>query len=190
MLPYSPLHHLLAADFGGPLVLTSGNVSDEPIAVEDGDALRRLGPIADAILSHDRPIHRRCEDSVVRRTFPIRRSRGYAPASLPLPAAPGTIVAVGAELKSTFCIACDGEAFLSPHLGDLDTDAANRAFHSDLELYLQMLGVQPDVVAHDLHPEYLSTKWALDLDVELSVFSTITRTPRPASPSTGRKAPR
>ena len=79
MLPYTPLHHLLAADFGGPLVLTSGNVSDEPIAFEDDDARARLGGIADAFLGHDRPIHRRCEDSVVRAAFPIRRSRGHAP---------------------------------------------------------------------------------------------------------------
>ena len=167
MLPYTPLHHLLAAEFGGPLVLTSGNLSDEPIAFDDDEARVRLGGIADAFLAHDRPIHRRCEDSVVRAGFPLRRSRGYAPAALPLPAAARTIVAAGAELKSTFCVTRDGEAFLSPHLGDLDSEAAYRAFHADLALYLAMLDVELDVVAHDLHPEYLSTKWALEQDAEL-----------------------
>jgi hydrogenase maturation protein HypF len=165
MLPYSPLHYLLAADFDAPLVLTSGNVSDEPIAYGDEDARRRLGGIADEFLAHDRPIHRRCEDSVVRPGFPLRRSRGHVPAALPAPQAP-PLVAVGAELKSTFCIVRDGEAFLSPHLGDLDSEAANRAFREDLELYLAMLSVEPELVAHDLHPEYLSTKWALEQDAE------------------------
>ena len=167
LLPYTPLHHLLAADFEGPLVLTSGNLSDEPIAFDDAEARARLGEIADAFLAHDRPIHRRCEDSVVRAGFPLRRSRGYAPAALPLPAASRTIVAAGAELKSTFCVARNGEAFLSPHLGDLDSEPAYRAFHADLALYLAMLDVELDVVAHDLHPEYLSTKWALEQDAEL-----------------------
>jgi hydrogenase maturation protein HypF len=167
MLPYTPLHHLLATDVGRPLVLTSGNVSDEPIAFDDDDARARLGGIADAFLAHDRPIHRRCEDSVVRASFPIRRSRGYAPRSLPLLAGDGSIVAVGAELKSTFCVTRGREAFLSPHLGDLDSEAAYAAFRSDLALYLAMLAVEPDVVAHDLHPEYLSTKWALEQDATL-----------------------
>jgi hydrogenase maturation protein HypF len=166
MLPYTPLHHLLAADFGGPLVLTSGNVSDEPIAVDDAEARRRLGSIADAFLAHDRPIHRRCEDSVVRAGAPLRRSRGYAPAALRVPACERTIVAAGAELKSTFCVARRGEAFVSPHLGDLESEAAYRAFRTDLALYLAMLEVEPDVVAHDLHPEYLSTKWALEQAAE------------------------
>jgi hydrogenase maturation protein HypF len=167
LLPYTPLHHLLAADFGGPLVLTSGNRSDEPIAVDDGEARERLGPIADAFLAHDRPIHRRCEDSVVRSEFPVRRSRGFAPGAVPLPvAAARPVVAAGAELKSTFCVARGAEAFLSPHLGDLDTEAAYVAFQADLALYLDMLDVRPQVVAHDLHPEYLSTKWALQLDLD------------------------
>ena len=159
MLPYSPLHHLLCADLGAPLVLTSGNRSDEPIAFDDEDARERLGEIADAFLVHDRPIHRRCEDSVVRAGFPLRRSRGHVPAALPLPGGAPALVAAGAELKSTFCVARDGEAFLSPHLGDLDSEAAYRAFRDDLELYLAMLGVEPELVAHDLHPEYLATKW-------------------------------
>jgi len=168
MLPYTPLHHLLAADFGAPLVLTSGNRSDEPIAFEDDEARVRLAGIADAFLSHDRPIHRRCEDSVVRAAFPLRRSRGYAPAGLPLPVpAERPIVAAGAELKSTFCVARGAAAFLSPHLGDLDSESAYRAFRTDLELYVEMLGVEPEVVAYDLHPEYLATKWALDQDAEL-----------------------
>jgi hydrogenase maturation protein HypF len=168
MLPYTPLHHLLCADLGVPLVMTSGNVSDEPIAVDDDDAHERLGAIADLFLTHDRAIHRRCEDSVARRSFPIRRSRGYVPRALALPvAARRPVVAAGAELKSTFCVARGGEAFLSPHLGDLVSEAAFRAFTSDLELYLEMLRVEPERIACDLHPEYLSTKWAHEQDAEL-----------------------
>jgi hydrogenase maturation protein HypF len=160
-LPYTPLHHLLCEDAGVPLVLTSGNRSDEPIAIDDEDARARLGGIADAFLGHDRPIHRRCEDSVVRAGFPLRRSRGYAPASVALPiASPVPVVAAGAELKSTFCVVRGADAFLSPHLGDLDTEAAHRAFRTDLALYLDMLGVAPGAVACDLHPGYLATAWA------------------------------
>ncbi|MDW8339545.1 MAG: carbamoyltransferase HypF [Thermoleophilia bacterium] len=166
LLPYSPLHHLLCADTARPLVLTSGNLTDEPIAVSDEDARRRLGGIADLVLAHDRRIHRRCEDSVVRMGFPIRRSRGYAPGALPLPlAATRPLVAVGAELKSTFCVARGEEAFLSPHLGDLTSEEAYRAFRSDLALYLEMLGVEPALVACDLHPDYLSTRWAHEQDL-------------------------
>ncbi len=163
MLPYTPLHHLLIDDVGGALVMTSGNRSDEPIAYDDDDARERLGGIADAFLGHDRPIHRRCEDSIVRVSFPIRRSRGFAPEALLLPLrAERPILAVGAELKSTFCLVRGAEAFLSPHLGDLDTELAYRAFQTDIDLYLSMLGVAAETIAHDLHPEYLSTKWALE----------------------------
>src|SRR5512133_45637 len=168
LLPYTPLHHLLLHDFGGALVMTSGNRSDEPIAYEDEEAHERLARIADAFVDHDRPIHRRCEDSVVRAGFPVRRSRGYVPGALELPVAAGRpLVAVGAQLKSTFCVARGTEAFVSPHLGDLDTDLAYRAFAADLDLYLRMLGVKPEMIAHDLHPEYLATKWALEQDAEL-----------------------
>jgi hydrogenase maturation protein HypF len=168
MPPYTPLHHLLLHDFGGALVMTSGNRSDEPIAFEDDEARTRLAGIADEFLVHDRPIHRRCEDSVVRSAFPVRRSRGFVPVSLPLPvAAERPLVAAGAELKSTFCVARAGEAFLSAHLGDLDSELAYRAFATDLALYLRMLGVEPAVIAHDLHPEYLATKWALEQEAEL-----------------------
>jgi hydrogenase maturation protein HypF len=168
MLPYTPLHHLLLHDFGAALVMTSGNRSDEPIAYDDAAARERLGGIADAFLAHDRPIHRRCEDSVVRRGFPLRRSRGFVPVALPLPhAASRPLIAVGGELKSTFCVARGGDAFLSGHLGDLDTEEAYRAFGTDLELYLAMLDVRPETIAHDLHPEYLATKWALEQDAEL-----------------------
>jgi hydrogenase maturation protein HypF len=148
--------------------MTSGNRSDEPIAIDDEDARERLDGIADAFLSHDRPIHRRCEDSVVRAAFPVRRSRGHAPGALPLPvAASVAVVAAGAQLKSTFCVARGAEAFLSPHLGDLDSEAAYRAFRTDLALYLDMLGVEPAAVACDLHPEYLSTKWAREQELPL-----------------------
>jgi hydrogenase maturation protein HypF len=168
MLPYTPLHHLLLTDFGSPLVLTSGNRSDEPISTDDDEAHQRLAEIADAFLGHNRPIHRRCEDSLERAAFPIRRSRGHAPEAIALPiGAARPVLAVGAELKSTFCLARGPEAFLSPHLGDLDTELAYAAFRTDIELYLAMLGVDAPVVAHDLHPEYLSTKWAFEQDAEL-----------------------
>ncbi len=170
MLPYTPLHHLLIADTGRTLVMTSGNRSDEPIAHDDDEARERLGSIADAFLAHDRPIHRRCEDSVVRARFPIRRSRGFAPSTVWLPvAAMRPLIAVGAELKSTFCVARGPDAFVSPHLGDLDTELAYRAFQTDLDLYLAMLGVAPDVIVHDLHPEYLSTKWEMTQEEERDV---------------------
>jgi hydrogenase maturation protein HypF len=166
LLPYTPLHHLLWHDLGTPFVLTSGNRSDEPIATDDDDARARLAGIADAFLGYDRRIHRRCEDSVVERGRVLRRSRGYAPSSLPLPEAP-PLVAAGPELKATFCVARGGEAFLSPHLGDLDSEAAYRAFRTDLALYLEMLDVEPTAIAHDLHPEYLSTKWAVEQGLPL-----------------------
>jgi hydrogenase maturation protein HypF len=168
MLPYTPLHHLLCVDFGRPLVMTSGNRSDEPIAFDDDEARERLEGIADAFLTHDRRIHRRCEDSVVRSSFAIRRSRGFVPSSVALPtAARRPIVAAGAELKSTFCVVRGDEAFLSAHLGDLDSEAAYLAYCNDLQLYCDMLGVEPEVIACDLHPEYLSTKWAREQDADL-----------------------
>jgi hydrogenase maturation protein HypF len=168
MLPYTPLHHLLSADAGVPLVMTSGNRSDEPIATGDAEARDRLAGIADAFLGHDRPIHRRCEDSVVRAGFPIRRSRGAVPGALPLPVrARRPILAVGAELKSTFCVARDAEAFPSPHLGDLDTELATTAFHADLALYLKMLRVMPELLACDLHPDYRASVWAREQPLEL-----------------------
>ncbi len=168
MLPYTPLHHLLCADTGRALVLTSGNLTDEPIAFEDADAERRLGRVADLFLGHDRTIHRRCEDSVVRAGFPIRRSRGYAPGALRLPvAAERPLVAAGAELKSTFCVVRGDEAFLSAHLGDLSSEHAYTAFRADLELYLDMLGVEPAAIACDLHPDYLSTHWAREQGLPL-----------------------
>ncbi|MCP9487696.1 MAG: carbamoyltransferase HypF [Gaiellaceae bacterium MAG52_C11] len=167
MLPYTPLHHLLLAAFGGSLVMTSGNRSDEPIAYEDAEAQKRLGGIADVFLAHDRPIHRRCEDSVMRAAYPIRRSRGYVPGAISLPvAARRPVVAVGAELKSTFCVVRGRQAYLSPHLGDLDSELAHAAFQTDLELYLAMLSIEPEVVAHDLHPDYLSTRLARQLELD------------------------
>ncbi len=168
LLPYTPLHHLLLHDVGRPLVMTSGNLTDEPIAIDDDDARQRLGDVADLVLSHDRPIHRRCEDSVVRRRFPIRRSRGLVPEPVELPVpSPVPLVAVGAQLKSTFCVVRGGEAFVSPHLGDLDGEAAYRAFRGDLALYLDMLAVEPEAVACDLHPQYLSTRWAREQGLPL-----------------------
>jgi hydrogenase maturation protein HypF len=173
MLPYSPLHHLLARDLGEPFVLTSGNVSDEPIAYRDDDAFDRLRGIADAFLTHDRPIHIRTDDSVVRlfrgREMPVRRSRGYVPQPIALPwAFPRHVLACGAELKNTFCVARGRYAFVSHHIGDLENAETLRSFVEGIEHFRRLFDVRPEVVAHDLHPEYLSTKYALELEeVEL-----------------------
>ena len=169
MLPYTPLHHLLLRAVGGPVVLTSGNLSDEPIAYRDDDALASLAGIADAFLIHDRPIHARCDDSVVRvvdgREYPIRRSRGFAPEPLLIePALPRPIVAAGAELKNTFCVAKGNRAFVSHHIGDLETWESMTAFLDGIAHFKKIFDVAPTLVAHDLHPEYLSTKWALALE--------------------------
>lgn len=173
MLPYTPLHHLLLTALGRPVVLTSGNMSDEPIAYEDGDAAVRLASVADAFLTHDRAIHMRCDDSVVRvsggREYPIRRSRGYAPEPISISRAfTEPILAAGPELKHTFCIGMGERAIVSHHIGDLESYEAMSAFVEAVEHYEGVFGVSPKIVAHDLHPEYLSTKWARSLDdVEL-----------------------
>jgi hydrogenase maturation protein HypF len=174
MLPYTPLHHLILADLGEPLVMTSGNVSDEPIAYEDADALARLGGVADAFLLHDRPIHVRTDDSVVRTTslgtaMLLRRSRGYVPAPIDLPVgAPRPLLACGAELKSTFCVAKGAQAWVGHHIGDLKNYSTLQAFRAGIEHFEGLFSVTPEVVAHDLHPEYLSSKYALEREgVEL-----------------------
>ncbi len=182
MLAYTPLHHLLMARTARPLVMTSGNLSDEPIAHDDADALARLGPMVDAILTHDRPIHIRCDDSVVRslslppsplwrevggeKVQMVRRSRGYAPEPLTLPvAARRQLLAVGAELKNTVAVAKGPNVVASHHIGDLEHLPAYQSFLQAVGHLSHLAGVEPEVVAHDLHPEYLSTKFALDLDL-------------------------
>jgi hydrogenase maturation protein HypF len=177
MLPYSPLHHLLLADMGAPLVMTSGNVSDEPIAYRDDDALERLAPIADLFLLHDRPIETRTDDSVVRtvavagsrRPLLLRRSRGYVPTSLALPVpAARHVLACGAELKNTFCVAKGERAWVGHHIGDLENFETLGSFTSGIQHLERLFAVEPEVVACDLHPEYLSTKYAQELEaVEL-----------------------
>jgi hydrogenase maturation protein HypF len=167
MLPYTPLHVLLAEQVAEPIVLTSGNVSDEPIAYQDDEALERLRGIADGYLTHNRPIHIRTDDSVLRvvagRPLPIRRSRGYAPEPLALAwSAPRPVLGCGAELKSTFCLARGGHAVLSHHIGDLENYATLRSFTTGVEHFQRLFDITPAVIAHDLHPEYLSTKYALD----------------------------
>jgi hydrogenase maturation protein HypF len=167
MLPYTPLHHLLLHDCGAPLVMTSGNRSDEPIAYEDADALDRLSAIAELHLTHDRPIHMRTDDSVLRQTergpLLMRRSRGYVPASigLPVPAA-GPLLACGAELKSTFCVAKGERAWVGHHIGDLKNWETLRSFREGIEHFEQVFAVEPELVAHDQHPDYLSTGYALE----------------------------
>ncbi|MDQ1701273.1 MAG: hydrogenase maturation protein HypF, partial [Frankiaceae bacterium] len=168
LLPYTALHHLLLAAVGGPLVLTSGNVSDEPIAYDDTDAAARLAPIADAFLTSDRPIQTRVDDSVLRvvrgRPLPLRRSRGYVP--LPVPLAedcPRPILACGPELKNTLCLARGRQAFVSHHIGDLENFETFRSYLDAIAHLERLLDITPAVVAHDLHPEYLSTKHALTL---------------------------
>lgn len=166
MLPYTPLHHLLMRDLARPIVLTSGNRSDEPQCIDNDDARGRLRGIADTWLMHDREIVNRLDDSVARVAaggpMVLRRARGYAPEPLRLPegfAGAPRILAMGAELKSTICLARGGEAILSQHIGDLEEAATHADYRAALALYRQLFGFAPDVIAVDRHPDYLSTQW-------------------------------
>jgi hydrogenase maturation protein HypF len=167
MLPYTPLHYLLLEPVDGfppALVMTSGNYSEEPIAADNEDAIERLGDLADAFLLHDRGIHARCDDSVTRvfhgTELPIRRSRGYAPYPVHLPFEVPQVLAVGGELKNTFCLTRDRYAFLSQHIGDLENYEALRFFEAMAEQLKETFRVEPQIIAHDLHPGYLSTRYA------------------------------
>ena len=170
MLPYSPLHHLLLAELSGPIVLTSGNRSDEPQCTGNDEARERLAGIADAFLMHDRDILNRLDDSVVRVVAGaprrLRRARGQAPGALPLP--PGfeqapRVLAMGAELKNTFCLAGGGRAVMSQHVGDLEDAAVHAAYREALDLYRDVHRFEPEVIAVDHHPDYLSTQWGRSL---------------------------
>ncbi len=170
LLAYSPLHHLLLAGTRRPLVMTSGNLSDDPIAHHDDDAVGRLGPLVDSMLIHNRPIHIRCDDSVVRatptRVQTLRRSRGFAPEPLLLPfRSKRQVLAVGAELKNTISVAKNDWVVASHHIGDLEHLATYRSFQQAVEHLARLYGVVPEVVAHDMHPEYLSSKYAADLEL-------------------------
>jgi hydrogenase maturation protein HypF len=173
MLPYTPLHYLLMQDMTRPIVLTSGNRSDEPQTIDNLDAHRRLERIADYYLLHDRDIVNRLDDSVLRvadgRPRVLRRARGYAPQPILLPesfAGAGSILAMGGELKNTFCLFQAGRAILSQHIGDLEDAATHRDYGSSLQLYRQLFGHQPSVIVVDRHPGYFSTRAGQELAAE------------------------
>ncbi|MFJ2189801.1 carbamoyltransferase HypF [Kitasatospora sp. NPDC087861] len=165
LLPYTPLHHLLLAAPGPDLlVMTSANLSGEPIVTDDHEALTTLAPLVDGWLTHDRPIHVPCEDSVVRvvdgEQLPLRRSRGYAPLPLPLPVPVRPVLAVGGDLKNTFALARDGYAWLSGHIGDMDDLATLRAFDRAVEQLSTVSGVRAELLVTDRHPGYRSVRHA------------------------------
>jgi hydrogenase maturation protein HypF len=165
MLPYSPLHYLLLEDMP-PLVMTSGNYRDEPIVKDNAEALARLSPLADAFLLHDRDIHAWCDDSVMGvfegDELPIRRSRGYAPFPIALPYDVPPLLAVGGELKATFCLANGRNAFMSQHIGDMENLETLHAFERAFDHMHRLFRIEPQVIACDPHPGYLSTGWATD----------------------------
>ncbi|MGC8837341.1 MAG: Sua5/YciO/YrdC/YwlC family protein, partial [Anaerolineae bacterium] len=183
MLPYTPLHHLLLRDVGRPLVMTSGNLSEEPIAAENDEALRRLGDLADAFVLHNRDIYARYDDSVwfvpgvdheghkgkreepswctlLATPQPVRRARGYAPYPIKVPFRMRQVLACGAELKNTFCLTRDEYAFVSQHIGDLENLETLEHFQRTVRLYEHLFRIRPEAVAYDLHPDYLATRYA------------------------------
>ena len=180
MLPYTPLHYLLFAHSDKKksfrrhstpnqmpaLVMTSGNLSEEPIAISNEEAQSRLSGLADAFLLHDRSIHTRCDDSVMRTyrgvTLPIRRSRGYAPFPVYLSSASPQLFATGGELKNTFCVVRDRYAILSHHIGDMENYETLQSFQDCISRYEALFRIKPEAIAYDLHPNYLSTRYALD----------------------------
>jgi len=166
MLPYTPLHHLLMQETNRPLVMTSGNLSEEPIASDNIEAMKRLNTIADYFLLHDRDIYVRYDDSVAMcpgdKPVLVRRARGYAPHPIKLNINSPAILACGAGLKSTFCLTRDNNAFLSQHIGDLENSATLASYEELVELYKGLFRISPEIIACDLHPDYLSTQYARD----------------------------
>ena len=186
MLPYTPLHYLLFLDKDSPftaLVMTSGNLSEEPIATDNDEARERLSGLADAFLMHNRDIHIRCDDSVVRvfeensnpkiddgkSIYPVRRSRGYSPFPVRLPMSAPQILAAGSELKNTFCITNGNYAFLSHHIGDMENYETLRSFEGGVQHFQKLFRVTPEAIAYDLHPDYLATRYALERAVRENI---------------------
>jgi len=167
MLPYTPLHHVLLRESGLPLVMTSGNLSEEPIAKDNDEALMRLKGIADYFIVHDRGVHSRYDDSVAivesGKTQLVRRARGYAPFPVRLPFQAEQTLACGGELKNTFCITRDNYAFMSQHVGDMENIETMEYFETTIGLYEKLFRIRPEIIACDMHPEYLSTKYAVSL---------------------------
>jgi len=167
ILPYSPLHHSIIHFFRQPIVLTSGNISDEPIAYRNEEALTRLAGIADYFLMNDREIHIRCDDSVYRiwdnRPNPLRRSRGFAPSVITYRSGfARPVLACGPEQKNTFAVAKNNQVFLSQHIGDLVNLEVLQSFENGIAHFKHIFDIEPEIIAYDLHPDYLSTKYALD----------------------------
>jgi hydrogenase maturation protein HypF len=167
MLPYTPLHHILLRDTGLPLVMTSGNLSEEPIARDNDEALGRLSSIADYFLIHNRDIYSGYDDSVAmveRGTSQLmRRARSYAPYPIRLPLEVRQVLGCGGEEKNTFCLTKDNYAFLSQHIGDMENMETLEHFDNTLSLYKRLFHIEPEIIAHDLHPDYLATKYAQEL---------------------------
>lgn len=177
MLPYTPIHHLVMRAFPGVLVMSSGNVSDEPICKDNADAIDRLGDIANAFLLHDRDIYARYDDTVTRviggREQVIRRSRGYCPDPIRVPVDAPEVLGVGAHLKNTFCLLKDGQAFVGPHIGDLDDLRSRQFFDEALVTYLRLFRGHPAIIACDLHPDYASTAIAEELALQAGVLERV-----------------
>ncbi|MBK5092628.1 MAG: carbamoyltransferase HypF [Actinobacteria bacterium] len=167
-LPYTPMHHLLLREVDFPLVMTSGNISSEPIAKDNEEALERLGGIADYLILHDRDILVRYDDSVARALdgaeYPVRRARGYAPYPIRVKTTGGPqVLALGAELKNTFCLLRGEHAFISQHIGDMESPAELDHFEEALEAVKRLFSLEPEVVAYDLHPDYMTTHMAMEM---------------------------
>ena len=169
MLPYTPLHHLLMKELDFPVIATSGNLSDEPICIDNDEAFTRLGQIADCFLIHNRPIARHVDDSIVRvllsRPAVVRRARGFAPLPLPFATNGSAILSVGAHLKNAIALSSGPNTFVSQHIGDLETPEAMGAFRNVIKSFESLYDVAPEIVACDEHPDYLSTKFANTLNI-------------------------
>jgi hydrogenase maturation protein HypF len=172
MLPYSPLHHILMKELGFPIVATSGNISDEPICIDENEALKRLAEITDLFLVHNRPIKRHVDDSIVRiildREMVVRRARGYAPLPVRINASKKNILAVGGHIKNTIALSIDKNIFISQHIGDLETKEAYDAFENVISDFEDIYDVMPVKVVSDMHPNYISTQFAQNLNIPVN----------------------